>query len=136
MDRAHCTTQVVRAHALHNKGCSCAHYTIGRVSLAREKEAGGSWGQEVHAYDFVLFLVVTISVILSEGLLQAEAVEHFAGDNDHGNRGFFFDYNGGRHGNSGKYLRLAILTNNEKCHFSRSTTCLGQTYTSVMIRRI
>ena len=24
-------------------------------------------------------------VILSEGLLQAEAVEHFVGDNDHGN---------------------------------------------------
>ena len=23
--------------------------------------------------------------LLSEGLLQAEAVEHFAGDNDHGN---------------------------------------------------
>ena len=35
------------------------------------------------------------------------------------------DYNGGCRGNSGKYLRLAILTNNEKCHFSRSTTCLG-----------
>ena len=29
-----------------------------------------------------------ISVILSEGLLQAEAVEHFAGDNDHGNHEF------------------------------------------------
>ena len=40
------------------------------------------------------------------------------------------------HGNSGKYLRLAILSNNEKCHFSRSTTCLGQTYTCVMIMRI
>ena len=45
-------------------------------------------------------------------------------------------FNGGCHGNSGKYLRLAILTNNEKCHFSRSTTCLGQTYTCVMIMRI
>ena len=29
-----------------------------------------------------------ISVILSEGLLQTEAVEHFAGDNDHGNYEF------------------------------------------------
>ena len=29
---------------------------------------------------------------------------------------------------SGKYLSLAILTNNEECHFSRSITCLGQTY--------
>ena len=29
-----------------------------------------------------------MSVILSEGLLQAEAVEHFAGDNDHGNHEF------------------------------------------------
>ena len=38
---------------------------IGRVSLARENEAGGSWGQEVHILhvnvkDFVLFLVVII----------------------------------------------------------------------------
>ena len=29
-----------------------------------------------------------ISVILSEGLLQAETMEHFAGDNDHGNHEF------------------------------------------------
>ena len=29
-----------------------------------------------------------ISVILSEGLLQAEIVENFAGDNDHGNHEF------------------------------------------------
>ena len=33
-------------------GCYCTHrdllVTIGRVSLARENEAGGSWGQEVH----------------------------------------------------------------------------------------
>ena len=29
-----------------------------------------------------------ISVLLSEGLLQAEAVEHLAGDNDHGNHEF------------------------------------------------
>ena len=28
---------------------------------------------------------------------------------------------------------LAILTNNEECHFTRSTTCLGQMYTCVMI---
>ena len=40
---------------------------IGRVSLARENEAGGSWGQEVHIlhvniYDFVLFLVVIIEL--------------------------------------------------------------------------
>ncbi len=39
----------------------------------------------------------------------------------------------GCHGNSGKYLCLAILTNNEECQFSRSTTCLGQTYTCVII---
>ena len=31
---------------------------------------------------------LTISVILSEGLFQAEAVEHFDGDNDHGNHEF------------------------------------------------
>ena len=36
---------------------------IGHASLARENEAGGSWGQEVHIlhvniHDFVLFLVV------------------------------------------------------------------------------
>ena len=44
------------------------------------------------------------------------------------------DYYAGSHGISGKYLCLAILTNNEACHFSRSTTCLGQTgVTSVMI---
>ena len=67
--------------------------------------------------------------MLSEGLLQAEVVEHFAGDNDHGNHEF---YNGGCHGNSGKYSCLAILTNNEKCHFSR----FGKTYTCVMIMRI
>ena len=29
-----------------------------------------------------------VSVIFSEGLLQAEAMEHFAGDNDHGNHEF------------------------------------------------
>ena len=28
---------------------------------------------------------------------------------------------------------VAILTNNEECQFSRSKTCLGQTYTCVMI---
>ena len=28
------------------------------------------------------------TIILSEGLLQAEAVEHFAGDNTHGNHAF------------------------------------------------
>ena len=72
---------------------------IGPVSLARENEAGDNWGQEVHILhvnvrDFVLFLIViielflTISVTLSEVLLQAEAVEHFAGDNAHGNHEF------------------------------------------------
>ena len=30
-------------------------------------------------------LKLRISVILAEGVLQAEAMEHFAGDNDHGN---------------------------------------------------
>ena len=43
------------------------------------------------------------------------------------------DYYGGCHGNSGKYLCLAILTNNEECQFSRSTTCLGHMHTCVMI---
>ena len=42
---------------------------IGRACLARENEAGGSWGQEVHIlhvnilYDFVLFLVVIIELL-------------------------------------------------------------------------
>ena len=53
-----------------------------------------------------------ISVILSEGLLQAVANEHFAGDNDQGNH-ILIDYYGGCHGNK----CLAILTNNEECHF-------------------
>ena len=36
---------------------------IGRVSLARENEAGGSRGQEGHIpLDFVLFLVVIIEL--------------------------------------------------------------------------
>ena len=40
---------------------------IGRASLAREKEAWCSWGQEVHIldvkiYDFILFLVVIIEL--------------------------------------------------------------------------
>ena len=30
-----------------------------------------------------------------------------------------FDYYGGCHGISGKYLCLAILTNNEECHFAQ-----------------
>ena len=62
---------------------------------------------------------------MSEGLLQAEAVEHFADENGHGNHELI-DYYDGCHGNSGKYLCLAILTNNEGCQFSRSTTCLGR----------
>ena len=42
---------------------SSNYRSIGRVSLARENEAGGSWGQEVHIFhvnvqDFVLFLFV------------------------------------------------------------------------------
>ena len=53
-------------------------------------------------------------------------MEHFASDSDHGNHNFFFNYYGGCHGISGKYMCLAILTNNEECHFSHSTTCLGQ----------
>ena len=75
---------------------------LGPASLARENEAGGSWGQEVHllhvniiGLSFVLVVIIELSgnsvfntVILSEGLLQAEAVEHFAGDNDHGNHEF------------------------------------------------
>ena len=40
---------------------------VGRVSLARENEPGGSWGQEVHILhvnmqDFVLFLVGIIEL--------------------------------------------------------------------------
>ena len=61
-------------------------------------------------------------------------MEHFAGDNDHGNHEFLIHYYGGCHGNSGKYLCLAILTNNEECQFSRSTTCLRQTYTHLRDR--
>ena len=38
------------------------------------------------------------------------------------------DYYAHCHGISGKYLYLAILTNNEECYFSRSTTCLGNVY--------
>ena len=46
---------------------------------------------------YVMFLLrqrrlnklIIILIILSEGLLQAEAMEHFAGDNDHGNHGFY-----------------------------------------------
>ena len=30
---------------------SCDFANIGRVSLARENEAGGSWGQEIHILD-------------------------------------------------------------------------------------
>jgi len=40
---------------------------------------------------------------------------------------FLIDYYGGCHGIAGLYLCLAILTNNEECHFLRCTTCLGQT---------
>ena len=62
--------------------------SIGRVSLARENEAGGNWGQEVHKlhvniYDFVLFLVVIIELfpysvfqLYCQVILQAEAMEH------------------------------------------------------------
>ena len=48
--------------------CSDAGFmVIGRASLARENESGGSWGQEVHIlhgniYDFVLFWVVLIEL--------------------------------------------------------------------------
>ena len=40
---------------------------IGRVSLARENEAGGSWGQKVHILhvNVVLFLVVIIELFQS-----------------------------------------------------------------------
>ena len=42
-------------------------WPIGRVSLAQENEAEGSWGQEIHnlhvnILDFVLFLVVIIEL--------------------------------------------------------------------------
>ena len=47
----------------------------------------------IHSYrfNFSIFRTVhkwRVSVVLSEGLLQAETVEHFAGDNDHGNHAF------------------------------------------------
>ena len=35
--------------------------------------------------------------------------------------------------NFGKYLCLAILTNNEEYHFWRSITCLGKKYTCVVL---
>ena len=74
-------------------------FDIGRASLARENEAGAVGGRG-SIYSMLtyrtLFLAVIIelfrnsvgSVILSEGLLQAQAVEHFAGDNDHRNHEF------------------------------------------------
>ena len=45
----------------------CRVFSIGRVRLARENEAGGSWGQEililhVSIKEFVLFLVVIIEL--------------------------------------------------------------------------
>ena len=73
--------------------------------------------------------------LISEVLLQSEAVEHFAGDNAHGNHDLIDCY-GGCHGIASVFLCLSILTNNEKCYFLRSTTCLGQTYTCVMIMYI
>ena len=67
-------------------------------------------------------------------------MEPFAGDNDHGNHEI--DYYGGCHahamvlgfsGKLAKYLCLPDLTNIEESQFSCSITCLGQTYTCVMI---
>ena len=42
-------------------------YLIGRINLASENEAGGSWGLEIHILhvniqEFVLFLVVVIEL--------------------------------------------------------------------------
>ena len=77
--------------------CTKRRATIGRASLARENEVGGRRSIYSMLTYRTLFCFgrnnqtvpkLRISVILSEGLLQAEAVENFAGDNDHGNREF------------------------------------------------
>ena len=39
------TGSLLKVAGIHNEG---NYTTIGRVSLARENEAGGSWGQKVH----------------------------------------------------------------------------------------
>ena len=44
-----------------------SHLAIGRVSFARENEAGGSWGQKIpifhfNIYNYVLFLFVIIEL--------------------------------------------------------------------------
>ena len=47
-----------------SSGAHLLEITIARVSLARKREAGGSWGQEIHILhvDFVLFLFVIIEL--------------------------------------------------------------------------
>ena len=90
----------------------------------------------VLTYRTLFFVVVIIELFQKgvfqcycpEGLLQAEAMEHFAGDNDHENHMVVAMALA-----ASTVLCLAILTNNEECYFSRSTTFLGQTYTCVMI---
>ena len=74
-----CEMFAIQIEAVHIRKCGIFVYAehgqlaaspdrIGRVSLARENEAGGSWEQEVYIlhvniiYDFVLFLVVIIEL--------------------------------------------------------------------------
>ena len=35
--------------------------SIGRVSLARENEAGGSWGQEVHILHVIIIIIIIVT---------------------------------------------------------------------------
>ena len=63
-------------------------------------------------------------------------MEHFAGDNDHGNHELYSIIMVVSMAIAASTCVLAILTNNEECQFSRSTTCLGQTFTCVMIMYI
>ena len=108
---------------------------IGRARLAHENEAVGSWGKKVRILH-VLFFVVKIELFQSNYF--SNTVRRIITSRSSGTlcrwqwsrkSWILIDYNGGCNGNSGKYLRLTILTNNEKCHFSRSATCLGQTHT-------
>ena len=70
-------------------------WPIMRASVARENEAGGSWGQEVHIFhvtihDFVLFLVVIIE-LFRNSVVQLYCLKDYykqkqwntADDNDH-----------------------------------------------------
>ena len=96
-----------------------------------ENEAWGSWGQEIHIlhvniYDFVLFLFVIIE-LFPNSVFQLYCPKYYYKQNQWNTlpvtmiTEILIDYYDGCRGISGKYLCLAILTNYEECHFSRST---------------